>query len=367
MLISLIQILIIAAWIVVGFAFVVLLALIARGLVPRLLLVLGEQDYWWSPIRKLPPEGEMYIVLTGGSDGPFERVLESVPDYIFDPETHEFTKSVDVKSRPKKGYARWGVTWVGFNKGLLYRTVKYDKWEKSPNSQDYQLISKIRGGEGQPGIFFQYFMAAGILGAETKGNFPVNSTVSFTTQITNPVKAFFLAGGWETQVTAAVQGVVREHISVRDINTLRQEKAAGDHGNMITKIKDLDLSQFGLNIVDATFIDYDLETGDPEMSRATKASEIAKLESDARLVAALKDRETAVAKAEGEANALVTRAIGEERAATHRATAIGKEWKARVDAAGSQAGIIALAEAIKEGKVVAIGGEVLNSITPPRP
>ncbi len=338
-------------------AFVGLVVLTVEILIPRGIVLLGNVDSWWSPFRTLPPPGEMYILVSGDPDGPFDSVIESVVGWRYDSATHLFTDD-PYDTGVRKGYlAELGVARVGFNKYFLWREVRYDKWEKRPDpSTEWQLVSKDRGVKSKkdatPSIFFRYNMATEIKAAETVGNFPVDGIVVFTVQIENPVQAFFFAGGWEAQTNAAVQGVFREYVGDKTIDELREEQRAGANA-LVDKVKILGgqgtmpdgsndsnglFELFGIVIIDARFVLFDLVTGDETMTRAVRALEIAKL--------------TAAAQAkegEGERDKRVNRSVG---------------VRAEVEAWGAHpsGATVAMAEAIKEAKPKAIGGNILAGI-----
>lgn len=313
--------------------------LIKQFAVSWFIVKLAKIDSWWSPWRILPPPGEMYIVVRGDRTGPFDSILESVLDYHYDPDTHEFS----YLSTPRVDDSELGVFWVGFFRYLKHPEVKYDKWEKKPDSAKWGVVPKDRKG---PSVFFQYNMAADIEAAETVGNFPVDAVIVFTAQIINPVKAFFFAGGWEVQTTAAVAGLFRKHVAGLNIDQLREEQKVVGTTQLVEKIKSLNdgnsglYELFGVKIIDARFVQFDLVSGDrdEEMIVATRATEIARLQAQA-------DQH----RGEGERNKRVARAVG---------------VKAEVEAWGSNAvgGTIAMAEAIKEAKPNVLGGSVIASV-----
>src|SRR3989338_4642162 len=198
--------------IVVVAVMVALVVLIVELLIPRAVIALGGVDSWWSPFRTLPPPGEMYILVRGSKTGPFYGLLQSVLDHEYQPRSHEFRalEQSELEELSDRGYLKsLGVAWVGFFRYLLYREVKHDKWEQKPNSTEFGIVSKTRPG---PSIFFRYNMAVEVQAAETADNFPVDAIIVFTAQVVNPVKAFFFAGGWEAQTTAAVQGRFRRDV-----------------------------------------------------------------------------------------------------------------------------------------------------------
>jgi len=334
--------------IVVVAVMVALVVLIVELLIPRAVIALGGVDSWWSPFRTLPPPGEMYILVRGSKTGPFYGLLESVLDHEYDAESHEFRVSLEGLER-RTGYLEsLGVAWVGFFRYLLYREVKHDKWEQKPNSTEFGIISKVRPG---PSIFFRYNMATEIRAAETIGNFPVNAVIVFTAQVVNPVKAFFFAGGWETQTAAAIQGLFRRYVSNKRIDALRQEQQEGGAGAFVaTEIRALSrigpdgtetnglYNLFGIEIIDARFVLFDLVGGDEAMTKAVRAVEIATLEADAD----------------------AKRGEGERRKRQERAVGV----KAEVEAWGANpvGGQVAMAEAIKEAKPNVLGGGVIASV-----
>ena len=289
-----------------------LVVLTVEFLIPNVIIALGKQDKWWSPIRIFPPPGEMFIVVRGTPNGPFDRVVEAVLDFSFNESKRTFVPDTNL---PQETYLRkLGVTWIGFFRYLLHREVRHDKWEQLPEkdgklSTEFGIVSKVRPG---PSIFFRYNMAVHIKAAETLGNFPVDAVLVFTAQIMNPVKAFFFAGGWEVQVAAAVQGKFRKYVSDKNIDELRTEQKTGAD-LVTTEIKNLSLmgpdgktetgllELFGVEIVDARFVFFDLVSGDrdEEMIKATRALEIARL-------LALADAE----KGQGQGNMRKNRAAG---------------------------------------------------------
>ena len=326
---------------------------------PWIIVKLGNIDAWWSPYRTLPPPGEMYIMVSGDPDGPFDKIIESVEGYRYDEEEQQFV--TDPMPR-KKGYLEnLGVAKIGFWKYFLWREVRYDKWEKKPDpSTEYGLVSKTRGKkkEGElPSIFFRYNMATEVKAAETKDNFPVDAILVFTTQIERPVKAFFFAGGWEVQVNAAVQGLFRQYVSDRTIEVLREEKSKGDN-TLVDQIKELSngselegglLELYGVKIIDARFVIFDLVKGEAEMAEALRAISVAERKAQARVKEAEGKREAMIVEADGEKEARIRKAVGiREEVAAWGSHPVGKT--------------VVIGEAIKEAKPKAIGGDIFANI-----
>ncbi len=309
---------------------------------PRFLLWLGDFDDWKNPVRKLPPEGEMYILAKGSPQGPFAGILESVPDHEYGKD-HVFRHVGMGNKMTRGGYlSQHGIAYVGFNRYIITRPVRYDKWEKLDGSEKWGLVPKERKG---PSMYFQYLMATRAEKIDTKGNFPVSAVVTFTVQIISPLRALFYAGGWEVQVNAVVQGHLRWYVGTKSIDQLRLEKQNGSSAcvDMLMdpkgEINNL-LEKSGVRIISATFIDYDLEAGDAETNKAVRSTEIAELEGNALVIAAKK----------------------KEEAAEHVANALSKEYGARVAAGKEHAGVFRWAEAIEEAKPQYIGGNAAIAI-----
>lgn len=329
-------------------------------LIPKVIVALGNVDSWWSPFRVLPPPGEMYIIVRGDPDGPFHTVIESVVNFRYDGELGLFIE--DLTSPSETYLRRLGVAWVGFQRYLLWREVRYDKWEMIIDSTGkatgkWGLVPKVRGNRDNPrdspSIFFRYNMAARVEGAETVGNFPVDAVIVFTAQIMKPAKAFFLAGGWESQTTASVQGKFRKYVSDKRIEDLRTEQKAGAEALVASEIKALggrrpDIQDgddpnglyalFGIEIIDARFVLFDLLTGDEDIKNAIRALEIATLKAEA----AAKDGEG-------------KKRIREEEAKGIEATT--KAWTSHPD--GWR---VAMSEAVREAKPNVLGGGVIASV-----
>ncbi|MFH1673715.1 MAG: hypothetical protein ABIF87_09880 [Pseudomonadota bacterium] len=326
--------------------------LINELLIPRAIIALGNVDSWWSPYQTLPPPGEMYILVRGSKTGPFDQLIESVLDREYDANLHEFSgplSTLETTPKTEDYLTSLGVAWVGFFRYLFYREVRHDKWEKIPKSTEWGLVSKIRPG---PSIYFRYNMAVEIKAAETFGNFPVDGVIVFTAQVINPVKAFFFAGGWEVQTAAAVTGRFRKYVSDKTIKKLRTEHKS-KASTLVNEIMSLGgrgsgpggtnepnglYELFGVEIVDARFVLFDLVSGDEEMTRAIRAVEIATLQAKAN-----------EKRGKGE------RWLRQERAAGVRAEV--EAW-----GANPVGGTVAMAEAIKEAKPNVLGAGVFASV-----
>lgn len=328
---------IISALILVG-----LYALLVEVVAPWAVVRLAHIDRGWSPFRLKPPEGEFFAVVRGGPDGPFDKFVESVRDFELD--QNKFVPlPPGAPTKSETYFSALGVVWVGFFRRLYKRELRYDKFERLPDSTEWGLVHKERAG---PNIYFQYNMATMVKAAETVGNFPVDALVVFTLRIIEPVKALFFAGGWETQVNAAVQGVIREYIGTQSIDKLREE-IREETGGLVKKIKTLELMEkYGIEIIDARFVEFDLIAGDAEMTRATRAVEMARLNAEAARETAGGKRDSRKIEAEG----------------------IREEYAARMSV--PQGAELAMAEAIREtrpGTLVLGSASVAVPATPRTP
>lgn len=331
-------------------AIIVITFLLVEFGIPRAIVAIANVDSWWSPWRTKAPPGEMLIMVRGDPNGPFAGILESVLGWEYLDTTNIFQK--EEKSPSESGYLdQLGVVYVGFFRYFLWREVHYDKWEMIKDKEGKStgvmgLVPKVRGNKkdpnASPSIYFRYNMAVEIRSADTKGNFAVNAVFVITAQITNPAQAFFFAGGWESQTTAAVQGVFRQYASDKTIDLLREEKSSESGGaiDLIKKLGEGDnglLKLFGTEIVDARFVYID-PIEDKEMNDALKALQIETHKAEA-------------AKKRGE---------GDRDERTARAEGIAKE----VAAWGSSpvGATVAMAEAIKVAKPQAIGTGIFASV-----
>lgn len=341
---------------------VTLIILTVEILIPRAIVMLGNIDSWWSPVRTLPLPGEMYVIVRGDPSGPFHNVIASVLDFRYDKNLRLFVH--DQNPPPETYLRKLGIAWVGFQRYRLWREVRYDKWEMVIDSAGkptgkWGLVPKLRGIKGEighsPSIFFRYNMATKVEGAETVGNFPVDAIIVFTVQIMNPAKALFLAGGWESQITASVQGKFRKYVSDKRIEELRTEQKAGTETLVATEIKALGgrrpysrpldgddpsglYALFGIEVIDARFVLFDLLTGDEDIRNAIRALEIATLNAAA-----------AAKKGEGERDRDLNRSVGR---------------KALVDAhSGHPVGaMVALTEVLPNTNLTVLGGNVIASV-----
>jgi hypothetical protein len=377
--------------VLLGIVLIVLIPITVEILIPSLILRLSRWDSRFSPFILKPPSGEMYILVKGSPDGPYEEIVESVVDYDYEEYggplgPHTFIKKDDKKKDDKKkddkeikaekeepkGYLEnLGVKRKSLWTYRLYRKVQYDKWEKLPNSDEYGLVPKVRGirpenltadqsvgSEGNPSIFFRYQMGTKIHQAEIKGNIRVDAIMVFTVQLTNPVQAYFFAGGWESQVTAAIQTRFREFVQDKDFDTIRKDQAIEGGDELVKQIKNLggviwkegapkpevDLNglfaRFGIEIVDVRFVSFDA-VHDEDVLEALQAKE----------------------KALHHARAKIVTAKGNKKAAEIEADGIVADRKARSSVEGWQT--IEIADALRKTQLTALGGDIFTAINPP--
>jgi hypothetical protein len=330
-----------------------LLWITVEFLIPTLLLRLGQWDSKYSPLIQRPPSGEMFILVRGSRKGPYAAIVEEVMDYYYDEETHLFRPMTpeeireDRDTKRDKGYLEnLGLTWKDFWTYRYYRTIHYDKWDKLPDKEDHGLIQKTRGklgaeGEaGNPSIFFRYNMGVKVKEAETKDNIPVNAIIMVTLQLTNPVQAYFFAGGWESQATGAIQSVfTRRYVPQKTFEQLKDEETPGDttgksgSKELIDMLKGLggrNLTTGEIEDPEGLFVLYGIEVVNAWLVLI-----------DAVKDAKIQEAMTAEGVAERKANAAIKEAAG---------------IRARVDAWGSHpvGATVAMAEAIKETHLSAL-------------
>ncbi len=333
------------------------------------LIFIGRFDNGLIPVRQRPPEGQFYVVVEGRPNGPFCSIIESIPHYHFESKVKGFAPGDVAKDEVLGSKA---VSWVGWNKALLYKETKYDKWERLPNSEKWGLVAKTRKGNA---IYFQYLMATKAENLETKGNWKVDIIVTFSVRLMNPVLALFIAGSWEAQVTAAIQGAVREYAITKSYDELLREKAVGGTDDLIKKILDLNtswtpkagsnatglLALIGIEIVTASFVEVELTADSKKEKEAAAAEAIAEAEGKGT-----------IKKAEADGKAQLIRAENENKARTMIAQGIKAEYEAR-NSVGDNGPAYTRAEAarevgnnmaaaIKVAKPRAIGGKFMVSL-----
>lgn len=284
-----------------------------------------------NPLRVKPPEGEMMAVMR--ANGPLDRIVASVTGWHFRNEEPGFVPTNEWEgwdllpdidpagvrpqfTPPQKSMpeAEFGIIVVGFLRSLYTPHMRYTKWELQAGKTEPGLVIKDR--KDSPFFFFQYNMAIPVLEVESRGNFKTTIKMNVVIRMTNPYKAQFLAGGWESLLDAAVHGAVRDHISDLTVDEIRQEQ---ESGGLIQQIKLLNndrlgpaseegfRSKFGIEIIDVRFVGFEI-VGSEKVQDALEAREVNRLLARA---ARQKAREIeTISMAEGQAAARVVAGYG---------------------------------------------------------
>ena len=265
------------------------------------------KDSWFNPLRVGPPELQMFSVMFASPEGPLDRIIMSAPGFHFRLEEPENRNRVwgtewdkwdvlpDVYTREdgtryerpveEKGILReiledeFGIIWVGLGRRLHLPSVRYTKWEKLPGkTTEWGLVSKDR--ENSPFFYFQYTMGLPLQEIETKGNFKVNVRVNVVVRLINPYKAVHLAGGWEANLDAGVQAVMREFLGPMTVEELRESTTSADLAERITTLNPRLEKHFGVTIINIELMSFDVK-GNPEVEAALNRTEVERLHAEA--------------------------------------------------------------------------------------
>lgn len=335
-----------------------------------------------NPFRVKPPEGEMMAVTKSTPDGELDFFVASIQGWHFayqevsedprdwdrkypnreewdkwelKPDVQNGREVYPLSTTPKRGMldAEFGLAYVGFFRALRRPHMRYVKWElpKNSDSTEPTLVRKDR--HDSPYFYFQYNMGVPVLKVESKGNFQSTIRINLIVRMINPYKALFLAGGWESLVDAAVHGAVRDHLSNLTIDQIRAEKEGGkkEEGvktSLIGEILALNFdaerylqstgdtragtsrkvggltSQFGIEILEARFMSFDVVSASSKVTEALEAQEVNRLRAMAAEERAKEIR--TLAEAEANAASLLVSAYGSgEAAAIVRAAELQKE------------------------------------------
>jgi len=307
-----------------------------------------------NPFRIRPPEGQMMSIMKGNRDGELDTIVASLrglgyhfryQEREFKPEDWEIVDRWDLL--PDKGTSytqptgvdrglldhQFGVFLVGLGKALFIPEIHYSKWEQLREDKaeigkkkgDWYVVSKDR--VDSPYYYFQYNLAVPVDEVELKGNLKVALIINLPVRIINPYKAIHLVGGWESLLTGAVNGRVRQDLGNRDYDYVREQKE--DTGELVRAILSLNTdpkdedgnperdendepmlgfrSKFGVEVYDVRIMDFKI-IGSEEAVKAAEAKAIAKLYADA---AVEKAREIqTIGAATANAAAMANRAYG---------------------------------------------------------
>lgn len=327
----------------------------------------AERDIWWSPIRMKPGPGYIKMMTKGfNSGGPFAMVIPGhIPYWHYHEDRNFYDERDKVRfqemfpNRPptptgwfEKKLDKVGAVWVGFLRRFYKRKRQWDTWDPKTNSV---ITKETKPGEEEI-FYFATTMAFSFDKIPTKDFGSAEGQVVFNTLMINPEKAEFLAGKPEIQVMAAVRSRNRDFVTSKTTVELQQERDERKMGGLVktillankTQEEDLGLlPAYGMMVQGPRFEDYDFveEGGAKDVIEARR-----------RLVIANIDVETAKTKA----NEAEERGKGKARERQAEVTSI----RATVEAWGTHrvGGTVAMAEAIKEAKPKAVGGNIIAGI-----
>jgi len=308
---------------------------------------LNLPDVAFNPFRVKPPEGQMMAVVRANKNGELDDIIASVSGWHFRHQEKNFNASlVDEWEKweflpdfdPETGLrphtpptnvemgmweAEFGVIAVGFLKAIHIPHLRYMKWELDPTTDKVGVVSKDRKS---PYFFFQQTMMIPVLEVESKGNFKTTIRMNIVFRLVNPYKALFLSGGWEGLVDAAIHSAVRDMISDKTVEEIRNLKEKGKLANRIKKLndkKDGFKDKFGVEIHDVRFVGFDF-VGSRKVEEALEAEEVNRL-----LAVAAKHKATeieTIGTANANAAAMAAQAYGSgEAAAAVKAAELMKE------------------------------------------
>jgi hypothetical protein len=259
-------------------------------------------DHAYNPVRINPPEGQMMAVMKGNPEGDLLEIVSSNADWHFryqettpDPtlftgnrvEMWELLPDFDpagnriftppTKSMPE---AEFGIRLVGFGKALHRPHVHYAKWELKPGQTVPELVEKDRTG---PFFFFQHQLAIPIVEVETAGNIKVTIHMNLMVRLRNPYRAIFLAGGWESLLSAAVHDQVTGYLRPLRVKNIGQDRVSAELKQRIFRLNSIAdgfLAKFGVEVHDTRFVGFDAK-GSEKVQEALTRVEVSKLNAEA--------------------------------------------------------------------------------------
>jgi regulator of protease activity HflC (stomatin/prohibitin superfamily) len=279
--------------------FLGLIIFIDRVGITWLILELARRDVWWSPFRMRPAPGHI-IMMTKGKEpgGPFAMVVAGhIPHWHYHKEDRQFYKEDDSAFRqkfpsgPPRTTARFdkmGVVMVGLFRRYYTRKRRWESWDLLPGTAKYGIVRKETKKEEEHIFFFSTTVAVDLETVPTKDNYPAQMKVVENFLLINPEKAEFVAGKWEIQGIAATRARAREYIASKTVHELRDERDDQDRGDFVDAILRANekhegesgtiglVPEYGVMIQGPYYIDFDLESGDKEMTDAMKRQMIAK-------------------------------------------------------------------------------------------
>lgn len=333
-----------------------------------LIVWFGEQDKWWSPVRMKPGPGHI-VMMTKGREpgGPFAMLLAGhIPYWHYHESDKRFykeddpdfgTKFPDGLPAPKGWLGEMlddaGVIWVGFVRRYYRRKRRWEAWDLKPGKTEYGIVRKETKPEEEHIFYFATTIAIDLETIPTKDNYPAQMKLVENVLLIHPEKAEFVAGKWETQAVAATRARAREYIAGKTVEELKVERDTDNKQEFVDYILVANstaatirlVPDYGVMIQGPYYVDFDLESGDLEMTAAMKRQMIAS--EDIKTAKLRAQEKTELGK--GDANRRTEEAHGiRETIAAWGSNPVG--------------GTVAMAEAIKEAKPKAIGGGIIAGI-----
>lgn len=335
---------------------------------------MGKPDRDWNPVRIGPREGELEFYAKGSVKGPKAKVLASVPGWRYNPTKDLMIRRKEPETLESVILGFFGARWVGFFRKRMHFVLKWNDYAKPEGQTEYQIVA--REEKDATRFYFQTVMGVETDDAKTSENFPIDSIMVLTLRIVKPVKVAFFAGDLFTQVTAAVQGIVRSYTGNHSFVALREQKKENGLKDLIQCIyalndKDEETGEeglrekFGLEVHDVRFPQFDIHAGSKEVTAATEAVGIANLQADALRAKADGEHDAEVKLADAKAKAINKVSQAEARSIKRRYKAVmsvpegsnifkwesvrGSQLRALADVDSSRSGHQVLTEDVTKG------------------
>lgn len=345
-------------WGVAG-SYIMMLGIIVIGLLLYLgVYLLAQRDI----LLGFVPQGQIKAIMRGAS---LRRILINIGGYYYDMSTREI-KMIEVgKPTPREPRSFLGMYWIGLPP--FWRVLKYKfswvKWDKGEGSDEFALISRDR--EDVNSLLFRYPYGIEVKKINMAGLAEVDIILVVTIEIARPETTLFRlqpTGNWLGLVVAKVAEATRGYAGEANvtIETLRALKAreAGAENDLRTRIMQMNgeatpavgsepakeeaedgiLRLCGVKIVSVEFQNF--KFSDQSVGEAFRKREL-----EERIAAGV------IAKARGEATALLKRGNAEATVVRRKRAAAGQD--------NNLVARIAEAEALSKTnvRVLTIGGQ----------
>lgn len=258
------------------------------------------------------PEGTIKFVMAGES---VYNILSNVEDYSYNPSTGEMEKKKQYKL-PWERY--FGIYVLGL--WPIHRIFKYQfKWDKFDKKQEVDGYTIVPRDEEVTTLYFRYPYPIVDKGVEIKGFYSVDVTTLITFQVKDPHKALFKnppAGSWLATATAKVKGALQGYLGGKEAKDLlaAQNDTLGRifFEDLKANLNPELIEQLGVEIVAATFEDFQIEDPEKEVIKALQAQKLQEQIAEGKRAEAAGKRDMMIIEAEGEAQKIFKR--GEARA-----------------------------------------------------